>query len=268
MDITFECEKCGQSLVVDEAGAGLSIECPTCAANLIVPAAEKIAESPVATPSRESEPVSDDCIQIREDGSWAVSAPPPLLPSLAEQVEYEIKGELVEIRQLDFFGPFSRSTNGRYLLAWSDHDGLYILLEGNKVIAKGKMQGPNDGKVSNTGNCIFNDWSGSDEKLSGTFYAFAASGEILIRKDFRANLDTNGLSDDGRFAFCSTCRSDCKADSNKTFIFDLEAKALLSAVDDFAGKDYQFDTKHRTLGFFEDGGIERRYTLEGVILGP
>ena len=106
----------------------------------------------------------------------------PRLPNLAEQVEYEIKGELVEIRHLDFFGPFSCSPNGRLILTWSDHHGLYFLLEGNKTIVTGKMKSPNDGKVTNNGNFIFNDWSGSGENLSGTFYAFAASGEILIRK--------------------------------------------------------------------------------------
>jgi len=28
MDIAFECDKCGQPLVVDESGAGMRIQCP------------------------------------------------------------------------------------------------------------------------------------------------------------------------------------------------------------------------------------------------
>jgi len=38
MDITFNCNKCGQHLVVDEAGAGLSVPCPACGKEITVPA--------------------------------------------------------------------------------------------------------------------------------------------------------------------------------------------------------------------------------------
>ena len=37
MDIKFNCANCGQHVAIDEAGAGLSIECPTCRAGLTVP---------------------------------------------------------------------------------------------------------------------------------------------------------------------------------------------------------------------------------------
>ena len=37
MDITFECHQCGQSLVIDAAGANLPITCPNCNQNLTVP---------------------------------------------------------------------------------------------------------------------------------------------------------------------------------------------------------------------------------------
>ncbi|MSR65548.1 MAG: hypothetical protein EXS18_07195 [Verrucomicrobiae bacterium] len=37
MDITFNCDKCGQSLVVDSQGAGITIKCPKCGRALIVP---------------------------------------------------------------------------------------------------------------------------------------------------------------------------------------------------------------------------------------
>ena len=48
MDIRFECEKCGQLLVIEEAGAGISIPCPSCSANLIVPVADKTADTPAS----------------------------------------------------------------------------------------------------------------------------------------------------------------------------------------------------------------------------
>jgi len=37
MDITFSCEKCGQSIVIDEAGAGITVDCPKCGKPLYVP---------------------------------------------------------------------------------------------------------------------------------------------------------------------------------------------------------------------------------------
>ena len=37
MDITFNCDKCGQQIVIEEAGAGLQVECPTCASSISVP---------------------------------------------------------------------------------------------------------------------------------------------------------------------------------------------------------------------------------------
>jgi DNA-directed RNA polymerase subunit RPC12/RpoP len=37
MDITFKCDKCGQQIAIDEAGAGMSVQCPSCGVELIVP---------------------------------------------------------------------------------------------------------------------------------------------------------------------------------------------------------------------------------------
>jgi hypothetical protein len=36
-DILFECPACGKSLVVDEAGEGMIVDCPQCHINVIVP---------------------------------------------------------------------------------------------------------------------------------------------------------------------------------------------------------------------------------------
>jgi transcription elongation factor Elf1 len=38
-DITFTCPRCQQGLVIDEEGAGMMVECPTCAQLLSVPEA-------------------------------------------------------------------------------------------------------------------------------------------------------------------------------------------------------------------------------------
>jgi predicted RNA-binding Zn-ribbon protein involved in translation (DUF1610 family) len=37
VDISFKCNNCGQHAVIDEAGAGMVIQCPSCNANLTVP---------------------------------------------------------------------------------------------------------------------------------------------------------------------------------------------------------------------------------------
>ncbi len=37
MDITFNCPKCQQHLVVDESGAGMTVPCPTCGADISIP---------------------------------------------------------------------------------------------------------------------------------------------------------------------------------------------------------------------------------------
>ncbi len=41
MDITFNCDKCGQRIVIDEAGAGMSVQCPSCGAEVMVPTAKR-----------------------------------------------------------------------------------------------------------------------------------------------------------------------------------------------------------------------------------
>ena len=99
------------------------------------------------------------------------------------------------------------------------------------------MQRPNDGKVCDNGNFILNDYMfRSNEILTGTFYALSLNGEILISSEFKANLGDNGILDDGRFAFCNTCTSKYKEHSDKTFVFDLENKNLLSTIEGRVGK--------------------------------
>ena len=53
-DIEFNCNKCGQHITIDEAGAGLVVHCPKCRSSLTVPRKKS---QPVASPSiSESEP--------------------------------------------------------------------------------------------------------------------------------------------------------------------------------------------------------------------
>ena len=51
MDITFNCELCGQSIAIDRAGAGSTVDCPKCGTALLVP--EKLVR-PFAKPRTET----------------------------------------------------------------------------------------------------------------------------------------------------------------------------------------------------------------------
>ena len=235
MDIAFHCEKCGQHIVIDGAGEGMTVPCPACNTNLTVPLAE-VAE----------------CSQVDADGkTWTLPASLIRLPHLGEQVEFKIEKSgafrFLQVEKLDFFGQCVRSSNKRFILAWHESGihpftgkqnlGLYFLLDGNKTIAAGKMQRPNNGKVCDNGNFILSDYMfRSNEILTGTFYAFSPNGEILISSEFKANLGDNGILDDGRFVYCNTCISKFKEHSDKTFVFDLENKTLLSTIEGQAGK--------------------------------
>lgn len=62
MDITFNCDKCGQSIVVDEAGAGQLVDCPKCGTPIEVPhKAKPLIEAAMPSlprvPTRASSPV-------------------------------------------------------------------------------------------------------------------------------------------------------------------------------------------------------------------
>lgn len=50
MDISFDCDKCGKHLVVDEAGAGITIDCPGCGKPVYVP--HPTSRKPSAPPAR------------------------------------------------------------------------------------------------------------------------------------------------------------------------------------------------------------------------
>lgn len=57
MDIVFKCEHCNQELSVDQSGAGVEIQCPSCGQSIIVPAPDPATlppePPPVAIPKEE-----------------------------------------------------------------------------------------------------------------------------------------------------------------------------------------------------------------------
>ena len=190
-----------------------------------------------------------------------------------------ISGDFVSIDKLYFFGSSHRSENGRFILKWSDYDpksrssgprkkghGRYVLLDGGKIILQGKLERPNDGKVSNQGIFILNDWM-FGEGSKGTFYAFDAKNKRLIRHKCDANLYNNGLSNDGQYAVCQTFYSDGE-DGNMLFFFNLREKRLVWKCEPKTGwaKDYRFDTVQQVLYLLYDNGRSYRYSFDGNFL--
>lgn len=173
----------------------------------------------------------------------------------------------LRIPSRDFFGSYSTSSDGRYTLAWSDDDGLYLLLEGTQLLAEGKMGRPHDGKVSNAGTFVLNDWTKSSG-LTGVFLAIARSGEVLIRHRVRANLGECGISDDGAYAACHTLGAANSKDDAKVLVFDLTARALLFKVDVPVAwpERFSFDPALHHITVHCPGDRNYRYTLEGVCL--
>ena len=124
------------------------------------------------------------------------------IASQEHPVRLEFVGRMVRIPARDFFGSFSKSPNGEYLLAWRDADptgrrggyresgkGDFLLIHGGQVAAEGRMERPKQGQVADNGTFILSDWRFGDQ-LRSTIYAFNKSGKLLIKQDFGANAFT------------------------------------------------------------------------------
>lgn len=162
-----------------------------------------------------------------------VQPPRPQAKETGLQVRYELGGRFLTIPSTGFFGPYAKSPNGRYVLAWRDGNaegtvggarqsghGRFLLMEDGVILAQGRAERPNDGKVADNGVFIINDWRFNTGELSGTFLAYRADGSRILARPFAANLFNNGLSADGRVAVCQTCNAP-NPDGSRLTIFDL-----------------------------------------------
>lgn len=180
--------------------------------------------------------------------------------------------DVIDIPSRKFIGMSSKSPNKRYTIAWCDggpnqsRTGRYILLDRGRIAAEGKMPRPNDGKVTDNGIFILNDW-GSIETLNGTFAAFGADGRKLVSRKFSANLFNNGLSADGRYAVCQTANAPGE-DGSLLTLFDLRAGNEISAWLPESGwaSYYEFppDTQTIHLGYSDRGVFA--YGFDGTFL--
>jgi len=200
------------------------------------------------------------------------------------------EGWLVTIHGNSFWfsGRCAKSFNGVYILAWKDawireHEGAgneelisgeYLLLENQKLIFKGILTHPSSGKVADNGTFIFNDclfFSGDvpEDEIDSYFRAFSKKGEELVTHFFSANLMTNSLSNDGRYALCATDYSNT-TDSNTVACFDLVAGKLLwqktPKIKIMQVGGFEFNAEEHTFIYVYNNFGKFRYSMSGELL--
>lgn len=191
-----------------------------------------------------------------------------------DAVRIEFTGRMVRIPSREFFGAFAKSPNGAYLLAWRDADpngrrggfresgkGDYVLAHGGRIVADGRMERPNDGKVADNGTFILSDWRFGDQ-LRSTLYAFDNQGRQLLSHEFSANALNSGLSQDGRFAVYMTAGGD-GPDTSKMSLFDLTDGECLWSLWPVSGRptSYAFDTVEALLWLEYEGKGRYAYSM-------
>lgn len=187
---------------------------------------------------------------------------------------------LVRIEALGFFGHHAASPNGDFQLIWADRNpedtvggyrheghGSWSLLHDDEIGSTGRLERPADGKVANNGSFIIHDRMFGDG-LKGRFVAFRADGEKLVEKELAANLISNGLSDDGRFAICQTANAPGSEDSCRYILFDLELGEEIARWEVETGwaDGYEFDTTNRHVFLSRTNGGRVGYYFDGTML--
>lgn len=116
----------------------------------------------------------------------------------------------VEIPELDYYGSYSCSTNGRFILTWKDAyekkcgPGRCLLIEDNNhILTADTFERPNFGTVANNGTFAVQDWLYS-MKHNGRFIMMNSGGHSIVNHYIgTANLRESTISDDGLWATCS-----------------------------------------------------------------
>ncbi|MBM7624748.1 exonuclease domain-containing protein [Sporohalobacter salinus] len=179
------------------------------------------------------------------------------------------------IKKIDLIGHATTSPNGTYKIVCKDRHyengkkigGKMAALKNDEVLFQKELPRPNDGKIANNGNCIINDWG--TKNLSSTFYAFDSSGDILIKKNFKANLFQNSLSNDGKYAICSTANSNYEKHAGKLFFFNLSKTKLLWSVSPASGwgaNEIKILPEQEKIILKYNDGTSYKYNFDGDFL--
>ena len=203
------------------------------------------------------------------------------LPPLAGWLEIEEFGHnLVSIDALDFIGHQAVSPNKRYRLIWADRTpdgsrggnrseghGSWSLLLDDRIVTGGNLERPQEGCVADNGTVILHDWM-LGEGLKGRFVAFAPDGTQLITQQFAANLMSNSLSPDGKFAICQTANAPGSADSCRYMLFDLTTGREMArwAVETGWAERYEWDCEQRRVYLCVKDGERVGYDFTGCMV--
>ena len=104
------------------------------------------------------------------------------------------------------------SPNGEFTLAWRDAPevgmvagyrdsgpGRYLLIGGNRMLASGHLERPQDGHVADDGTFVLTDWH-FGQGLKSTFCVFTSGGSSLLREFFPVNAASSAVAPDGSLA--------------------------------------------------------------------
>ena len=214
-----------------------------------------------------------DTPRMKIDTTLSVSGVAPLSLSF-------FSDRFLTIDELDFVGQFSKSPNERYLVGWSDRSpdgktgghryegmGRWILIRDNYLIAEGRLQRPQDGKVADNGTVLLSDWLFGDN-LSGVLAAFSKDGEQLLAKKFSAKLADHALSSDGAYAICRTLNSPGSPDSCQIALFDiLSGDELCRWTPEPAPiSGFEFDVVAEQVHVLAEDGDRASYDFNGTML--
>lgn len=185
----------------------------------------------------------------------------------------------------DYYGNTAHSPNGQFEVAARDHSydennreiqGECALVDASgSILFRKSIRRANNPHVTNDGLVIVEDWK--DEGLSGALLAFDVGGNRVWRRDFRANIHTSDVSEDGTNVFVTTCNGDYEAHSGKTFFLDAASGRRQWAVDGWgnvrfdgnqlvakvsfpneSAEDFPFDSRGHLGPAYEDAGRRAR----------
>ena len=148
------------------------------------------------------------------------------------EISFSSSYDTLRIWSIDFYGQYSKSPNGEYIIACQDSDyrgnsgggfresgfGRTILLRNKHLIYQTDMQRPFKGAVSNDGVAAIYD-IGFGESPKGTFYVLDAAGKPIIRYHKGASYPTPGIMDKGELSWLST--------GDELLFFSLPKRGLL-----------------------------------------
>jgi hypothetical protein len=193
-------------------------------------------------------------------------------PTKSSDISISYSDKFLRIWAVDFFGPYTKSPGGKYIVGWQDADyergsrggyresgfGRVILVSGNKILFQVDMARPCEAVVSEKGIVAIHD-IGFGEKPRGTFYILDQDGKKLVEYHINASFPDCGISSQSELAWIST-------GNHQILIFSVSPPEFLFEIEDIDLPDSVSVQGAEILVTFR--GISRRYDRSGRLLNP